>query len=64
MPCPEYLRLKKEEITAWTAYNYARYTNAVGDDELKRRHDRATLASAKVDQHLKSCLTCKTTQSA
>jgi len=64
MACPEYLRLKKQEVTAWTAYNYARYTNIVGDDELKRRRDRATLASSKVDLHLKSCLNCKTAQSA
>jgi len=26
MPCPEYLPLKKKEIYAWTAYNYARHS--------------------------------------
>ena len=64
MLCPEYLRLKKGEIIAWTAYNCARYTNILGYDELKRRRVQATLASAEVDQHLQTCLRCKTARSA
>jgi hypothetical protein len=64
MPCPEYLRLKKEEISAWTAYNYAKYTNTLDDDELRRRRDRATLSSTKVDQHMQDCRRCKTARSA
>jgi len=64
MPCPEYLPLKKEEVYAWTAYNYARHSKTVGDDELKRRLDRATLASAKIDEHVQNCLQCKSARSA
>jgi hypothetical protein len=40
---------EKEEIYAWTAYNYARHSKTDGDDELKKRLNRATLASAKID---------------
>jgi hypothetical protein len=64
MFCPEYQRLKKEEINAWTAYNYLKHSNRLDQEQLKKRLDRASAATARVDQHIAICPQCKTLQSA
>jgi len=60
----EYLRLKKEEIAAWTSVQLYEALQHRGDDELRRRLGRTTLASVTMDRHMQNRLQGKTARSA
>jgi hypothetical protein len=64
MYCPEHQLLKKDELYAWTAYNYLRHSKSTDPEELLRRLHLATDASTAVRQHEDSCPNCMMAQSA
>ena len=56
--------MKKEEIAAWTGVQLYEALQHRGDDELRRRLGRATLALAKMYRHMQNRLQGKTARSA